>query len=171
MKTTASVARRGHRSTNPGFGAHLEQRRKEKAGERNLSPRLKGGVPKTINAGKKKREPHKSEVRALGAAACRWWTQRDSNPRPLGCEPNALPAELWAHKSCSLSKQLLYFSTRPGDCKAFLRVFCRFGSILEQVDVQPLSPVKADHKDQTAGAELGGHGQPHANQTQAAHQH
>ena len=20
-----------------------------------------------------------------------WWTQRDSNPRPLGCEPNALP--------------------------------------------------------------------------------
>ena len=25
-----------------------------------------------------------------------WWTQRDSNPRPLGCEPNALPAELWA---------------------------------------------------------------------------
>ena len=26
-----------------------------------------------------------------------WWTQRDSNPRPLGCEPNALPAELWAH--------------------------------------------------------------------------
>ena len=71
MKTTASVARRGHRSTNPGFWAHLEQRRKEKAGERNLSPRLKGGVPETINAGKKKREPHKSEVRALGAAACR----------------------------------------------------------------------------------------------------
>lgn len=71
MKTTASVARRVHRSTNPGFWAHLEQRRKEKAGERNLSPRLKGGVPETINAGKKKREPHKSEVRALGAAACR----------------------------------------------------------------------------------------------------
>ena len=21
----------------------------------------------------------------------KWWTQRDSNPRPLGCEPNALP--------------------------------------------------------------------------------
>ena len=71
FETTASVARRGHRSTNPGFWAHLEQRRKEKAGERNLSPRLKGGVPETINAGKKKREPHKSEVRALGAAACR----------------------------------------------------------------------------------------------------
>ncbi len=26
-----------------------------------------------------------------------WWTRRDSNPRPLGCEPNALPAELRAH--------------------------------------------------------------------------
>ena len=25
-----------------------------------------------------------------------WWTWRDSNPRPLGCEPNALPAELQA---------------------------------------------------------------------------
>ena len=25
-----------------------------------------------------------------------WWTRRDSNPRPLGCEPNALPAELQA---------------------------------------------------------------------------
>lgn len=71
MKTTASVARRVHRSTNPGFWAHLEQRRKERAEKRNLSPRLKGGVPETINAGKKKREPHKSEVRALGAAACR----------------------------------------------------------------------------------------------------
>lgn len=71
MKTTASVARRFHRSTNPGFWAHSEQRRKERAEKRNLSPRLKGGVPETINAGKKKREPHKSEVRALGAAACR----------------------------------------------------------------------------------------------------
>lgn len=71
MKTTASVARRVHRSTNPGFWAHSEQRRKERAEKRNLSPRLKGGVPETINAGKKKREPHTSEVRALGAAACR----------------------------------------------------------------------------------------------------
>src|SRR3972149_11235189 len=25
-----------------------------------------------------------------------WWTQGDSNPRPLGCQPSALPAELWA---------------------------------------------------------------------------
>ena len=25
-----------------------------------------------------------------------WWTRRDSNPRPLGCEPNALPTELRA---------------------------------------------------------------------------
>ena len=24
------------------------------------------------------------------------WTQRDSNPRPFGCEPNALPTELRA---------------------------------------------------------------------------
>ena len=27
---------------------------------------------------------------------CSWWTRRDSNPRPLGCEPNALPTELRA---------------------------------------------------------------------------
>ena len=26
-----------------------------------------------------------------------WWIRRDSNPRPLGCEPNALPAELRTH--------------------------------------------------------------------------
>ena len=26
-----------------------------------------------------------------------WWRRRDSNSRPLGCEPNALPAELQAH--------------------------------------------------------------------------
>ena len=24
--------------------------------------------------------------------AANWWTRRGSNPRPLGCEPNALPA-------------------------------------------------------------------------------
>ena len=29
--------------------------------------------------------------------ATNWWTRRGSNPRPLGCEPNALPAELRAH--------------------------------------------------------------------------
>ena len=29
--------------------------------------------------------------------AANWWTRRGSNPRPLGCEPNALPAELRAH--------------------------------------------------------------------------
>ena len=28
-----------------------------------------------------------------------WWTRRDSNPRPLGCEPNALPTELRAHEN------------------------------------------------------------------------
>ena len=26
------------------------------------------------------------------------WTRRESNPRPFGCEPNALPTELRAHK-------------------------------------------------------------------------
>ena len=25
-----------------------------------------------------------------------WWTQRDSNPRPLACKASALPIELWA---------------------------------------------------------------------------
>ena len=27
----------------------------------------------------------------------RWWRRRGLNPRPLGCEPNALPAELRPH--------------------------------------------------------------------------
>ncbi len=26
-----------------------------------------------------------------GTPSCSWWRRRDSNPRPLGCEPNALP--------------------------------------------------------------------------------
>lgn len=43
LRKNVDTTRRVHRSTNPGFWAHLEQRRKEKAGERNLSPRLKGG--------------------------------------------------------------------------------------------------------------------------------
>ena len=25
-----------------------------------------------------------------------WWTQRESNPRPLACKASALPIELWA---------------------------------------------------------------------------
>ena len=28
-----------------------------------------------------------------------WWRRRDSNSRPLGCEPNALPAELRPHSA------------------------------------------------------------------------
>ena len=30
---------------------------------------------------------------------CIWWSERDSNPRPLRCERNALPAELPPHVS------------------------------------------------------------------------
>ena len=89
-----------------------------------------------------------------------WWTRRDSNPRPLGCEPNALPAELWAQRSCFLPKQLLYFSTTRDGCKAFLRVFPLL--ILKQLDVQPLAPVQANHKNNAPHTELGRHGQPHA---------
>ena len=28
-----------------------------------------------------------------------WWAERDSDPRRLGLQPNALPAELSAHKN------------------------------------------------------------------------
>ncbi len=34
-----------------------------------------------------------------------WWRRRDSNPRPLGCEPNALPAELRPHLRPRLEPQ------------------------------------------------------------------
>jgi len=33
----------------------------------------------------------------------RWWTQGDSNPRPHGCQPCALPTELWALREGSLA--------------------------------------------------------------------
>ena len=46
------------------------------------------GLPKFF--GHKKR-------RIVQNDAANWWTRRGSNPRPLGCEPNALPAELRAH--------------------------------------------------------------------------
>ena len=36
--------------------------------------------------------------------------------------------------------------------------------------MHPFAPVKADHKDQAAGKEFGGHSQPHANQPQSASQ-
>ena len=41
-----------------------------------------------------------------------WWTWRDSNPRPLGCEPNALPAELQAHTSVSFTTLIYYTSSK-----------------------------------------------------------
>ena len=34
--------------------------------------------------------------RAITSPLSSWWTQGDSNPRPHGCQPCALPAELWA---------------------------------------------------------------------------
>ena len=43
------------------------------------------------------------------------WRRRDSNPRPLGCEPNALPAELWAQIDSFLRHQKNvknYYNTR-----------------------------------------------------------
>ena len=52
----------------------------------------------------------------LAVIFSKWWTQRDSNPRPLGCEPNALPAELWAHIA------------------AFLRGFCNKKQIFKFFD-------------------------------------
>ncbi len=67
-------------------------------------------------------------------------------------------------------KQHIYFSTRKLGCKAFLRVFCGFLGVLEQVDVHPFAPVQADHKDQTPGAEFGGHSQPHADESHSAGQ-
>ena len=33
----------------------------------------------------------------ISKSGIHWWRRRDSNPRPLGCEPNALPAELRPH--------------------------------------------------------------------------
>lgn len=34
-----------------------------------------------------------------------WWTQRESNSRPLACKASALPIELWAHKGGSIIHQ------------------------------------------------------------------
>ena len=49
----------------------------------------------------------KKNLRCANCSPQVWWTQRDSNPRPLGCEPNALPAELWAQK-CRLAYQAAF---------------------------------------------------------------
>ncbi len=36
-----------------------------------------------------------------------WWTRRGLNPRPLGCEPSALPAELRAPFIVSILLQFM----------------------------------------------------------------
>src|SRR3982751_228336 len=46
-----------------------------------------------------------------------WWSQGESNPRPLECHSSALPTELWPHRrrgvGTSASKQQVRF---PGQC-------------------------------------------------------
>ena len=56
------------------------------------------GLHKQACLGWSKRVPIRTKARRTTEVrlALYWWTQRDSNPRPLGCEPNALPTELWA---------------------------------------------------------------------------
>ena len=49
-----------------------------------------------------------------------WWTRRGSNPRPLGCEPNALPAELQAHIEFS-GDIIAHFSEKSILLKKFFR--------------------------------------------------
>lgn len=64
------------------------------------SPEIKGFEHKNKNG-------HSIKITVL-----MWWTRRDSNPRPLGCEPNALPAALRAH-----AHQLEYYNTLFGKVK------------------------------------------------------
>lgn len=46
------------------------------------------------------------------------WRQRDSNPRPLRCERNALPAELCPRFYCwTFVSHNKYYSTEIGKCK------------------------------------------------------
>ena len=43
------------------------------------------------------------------------WTRRESNPRPFGCEPNALPTELRAHeKAPNFEWGQMSYNTRSG---------------------------------------------------------
>ena len=43
------------------------------------------------------------------------WTRRESNPRPFGCEPNALPTELRAHKKApNFEWGQMNYNTRSG---------------------------------------------------------
>ena len=44
-----------------------------------------------------------------------WWTRRDSNPRPLGCEPNALPAALRAHITVNFDRNMHFFRVYEGN--------------------------------------------------------
>ena len=60
-----------------------------------------------------------SVCRCFGAATCRWWTRRGSNPRPLRCERSALPAELRAHIGNAIIIAQPCFL-----CKFFSQFFC-----------------------------------------------
>ena len=50
-----------------------------------------------ISANKKPPEDDDIASNSEVLPRCGWWTRRESNPRPFGCEPNALPTELQAH--------------------------------------------------------------------------
>ena len=72
-----------------------------------------------------------------------WWIRRDSNPRPLGCEPNALPAELrtrfhffggiflnHAAAACATGHRFRGHITEPGGLPAELRTHLHFCCII-----------------------------------------
>ena len=61
----------------------------------------------------------KSRIRRLyGRHEISSWRQRDSNPRPLRCERNALPAELCPRFYCwTFVSHNKYYSTEMGKCK------------------------------------------------------
>ena len=62
-----------------------------------------------------------------------WWTRRDSNPRPLGCEPNALPTELRA-RLC-----LVWINLTHLDCAICWSAWARVMSpLLSQLSYRPI---------------------------------
>ena len=62
-----------------------------------------------------------------------WWTRRDSNPRPLGCEPNALPTELRA-RLC-----LVWINLTHLDCAICWSAWARVMSpLLSQLSYGPI---------------------------------
>ena len=71
------------------------------------TPRQAYFVKSLVNQGfcKKKLDTNR-DTHCIKIGVQLWWTRRDSNPRPLGCEPNALPAALRAH-----AYQLEYYNT------------------------------------------------------------